>query len=106
MVMSTNKKAWLLNPNSRKYKQLEFVLGKMPMDKTFTTRDMINWLSYHWEYSGQVSNRDGRRRKAFDFHHQHISRFLTYRNDVETIRKDRTNANLYRRIKNVMDREI
>ena len=97
MVLSTKRKAWLKNSNSRRYKQLEYILHKMPIDDEFTTTDMMNWIYYHWENQGPISKRYGKRRKVYSFHPQHISRFLLYRTDVRTVRKDRRNANVYRR---------
>ena len=51
------RRSWLLNPNSNRYKQLEFVLNKMPVDKAFTANDMKNWHTQEWENHGQISSR-------------------------------------------------
>tara|TARA_R110002050_G_scaffold75215_2_gene161361 strand:+ start:26629 stop:26946 length:318 start_codon:yes stop_codon:yes gene_type:complete len=87
------KKAWLLNTNSRRWKQLEFVLDKM--EDNFTVNDMRNWFSFHWETDGQLG-RHGKRRKMFDYHSNHISKFLRYHNNVVIVTKMQCGTNIYR----------
>lgn len=91
------KKAWLLNTNSRRWKQLEFVLDKM--EGTFTVRDMRNWFTFHWETDGQLG-RYGKIRKQYCYHSSHISRFLRYHSNVVIIGKTTGDDNIYRHKRN------
>jgi len=105
MMVRGKKKAWLLNVNSRRWKQLEFVLDKM--EDNFTVNDMRNWFSFWWETDGQL-DQHGNRRKMFDYHSNHISKFLRYHDNVVIVTKTNGGTNIYKhkRNKNVMDRKI
>ena len=87
------KKPWLLNTNSRRWKQLDYVLDRM--EGTFTVRDMRNWLSYYWETDGEL-DRHGNVRKQYSYHHSHVSRFLRYNSKVIIVGKSTANHNIYR----------
>ena len=99
------RRSWLLNPNPNRYKQLEFVLNKMPVDKAFTANDMKNWHTQEWENHGQISSR-GKLRKRYDYNTQNFTRFLKYRKDVREVGVSIGDRKLWKSNKNVMDRKI
>ena len=76
--------SWIKNPNSQRYKQLEYTLNKM--DKSFTVIDMQNFLKYSWEVHGQNHTRGaGKKRRVYGYTGQTIARFLKTRNDIVVV---------------------
>mgnify|MGYP003148906867 CR=1 FL=1 len=93
---------WLSNTNSRKWKQLEYVLDFMPRD--FTSNDMMNFLRYSWEDKG-MKNRNGVTIKLQHFSTVNISIFCRKHPDIKLMPHKKNGYNLWRK-KNVMDREV
>ena len=96
-MIRRKRKPWLLNTNSRRWKQLEFVLDKMK--DNFTVNDMRNWISFYWETHGQIG-RYGNRRKVYDYHSNHLSKFLRYHNNVVIVTQMNNGTNIYKHKRN------
>lgn len=96
--------SWLSNKNSKRWKQLEYVLNYMPHE--FSNKDMMNFLEYRWGTEGP-KNRAGRILKQHHFNRSNITRFLIIHENIETCEFKIDNTNVYRkRNKNAMDRKI
>lgn len=94
------KKSWLKNKNSRRWKQLEYILSKLPYDEMFTVAFVREWIAFNWPTLGQTG-RYNRPRRLYDFNGHQISRFLKYHEDVEVVGITNFGENIFiRRNKN------
>ena len=90
------KKSWLKNKNSRRWKQLDYILSNMPYDEFFTVATFREWIAFNWSTLGQ-KGRYNKIRRLYDFDSHQISRFLKYHKSVELVCKSITGHNIFMR---------
>lgn len=90
------KKSWLKNKNSRRWKQLDYILSNMPYNELFTVALFREWIAFNWPTLGQ-RGRYNNIRKLYDYNGHQISRFLKYHKDVAIVGKTTASDNIFMR---------